>query len=131
MRAVDVEFDRAEANLAEALEFAADWHAAYVEAEPRVRRQLNQAIFKKIYVDDSHRIRSELAEPFETLLSREITTAARQRAEAINQEWQEVAGAWSDEAVGDLVGAGTQSRQGLSFETLVGPAGLEPATYGL
>jgi len=51
-----------------------------------VRRQLNQAIFKRIYVDDAQHIRSEFAEPFETLLSEEITTAARERAEDLDRE---------------------------------------------
>jgi hypothetical protein len=85
LQAVDVEFDRAETNLAEALAFAADWHAAYLEATPVVRRQLNQAIFKKIYVDDAHHVRSELAEPFETLLSDEITTAAREQPKPLKK----------------------------------------------
>lgn len=131
LETVAVEFDQAEANLAEALAFAADWHSAYLDAKPKVRQQLNQAIFKKIYVDDAQHVRSELAEPFETLLSEEITTAARERAEIIDREWREVAEDWSETAEGDLVGAGVQPWRGVSFETLVGPAGLEPASVGL
>ena len=84
LKAVDVEFDQADANLSEALDFAADWHAAYLEAAAIVRRQLNQAIFKKIYADDAQHVRSELTEPFETLLSDEITLAVRQRTEMID-----------------------------------------------
>jgi len=80
---------------------------------------------------EAHYVRSELAEPFETLLSDEITTAARERAETINLEWQEVAEDWSAAAEGELVGFGIQSRRGVGFETLVGPVGLEPTTYGL
>jgi len=128
LETVAVEFDQAEANLAEALAFAADWHAAYLDAEPKVRQQLNQAIFKKIYVDDAQHVRSQLAEPFETLLSDEITTAARERAEIIDREWREVAEDWSEAADGDLVGAGVHPCRGLSFETLVELMGLEPTT---
>jgi site-specific DNA recombinase len=131
LKAVDVEFDQADANLAEALDFAADWHAAYLEAAAIVRRQLNQAIFKKIYVDDAQQVRSELTEPFKTLLSDEITLAAKQRTESIDQEWREVAEDWSETAEGDPFGAGVQARPGVSFATGVGPAGLEPATKGL
>ena len=80
-------------------------------------------MFKKIYVDDTHQVGSELAEPFHTLFSKEVTAAAKVRAETIDHRWQEVAEAWSDEATGDLVAAGAQMRQGLSFETLVGLAG--------
>ncbi|MBU1492430.1 MAG: hypothetical protein KJ956_00475 [Actinobacteria bacterium] len=123
LKAVDVEFGQAEANLAEAPAFAADWHAAYLEAADIVRRQLNQAIFEKIYVDDAQHVRSALAEPFETPLSDEITAAARQRAETIDQEWREVAENWPETAEGALVGAEVHSRQGVSFETLVGLIG--------
>ena len=81
--------------MAEALESAADWHTACLEAGPLVRRQLNQAVFKKIYVDDNHHVSSELAEPFPTLLSEEVTTAAKTRAETIDHQWQEVADKWT------------------------------------
>lgn len=76
-------------------------------------------------------VRSELAEPFETLLSDKITISARERAEIIDREWREVAEDWSEAAEGDLVGAGVQSCRGLSFETLVGAEGLEPPTSSL
>jgi len=127
-RAVDVEFDHAEANRAEALAFAADWHSAYLEAVPIVRRQLNQAIFKRIHVDDAQHAWSELTEPFESLLPEENTNTTRERAEMIDQEWREVAGDWSDDSEGDLAGARVHSRRGSSFETLVGLTGLEPGS---
>lgn len=127
LQAVDVEFDQAETNMAQALESAADWNTAYLEAGPLVRRQLNQAVFKKIYVDDTHHVSSELAEPFQTLLGEEVTTAARARAETIDTEWHQVADKWTDQATEDLVATGAQVPQGLSFDTLVVGRGFEPS----
>ena len=67
-----------------------------------------------------------MEEPFETLLSEVVAIVAREGAATIDQEWREVAQDWSAEAGGGLVGSGVQSRRGVSFETLVGPFGLEP-----
>jgi hypothetical protein len=70
-------------------------------------------------------------EPFQTLLSKEVTTAAKARAATIDHQWEEVAGKWTKEATGELVGARPRQGQGLSFDTLVGAEGLEPPTPSL
>ena len=136
LTAISVEHDVVAANLERALRVAADWHAAYLGAGPTVRRQLNQAIFKKIYVDDAAHARSELAEPFELLLSDEVTTAAR--AWDKYQDPTEPPGPQDDgkllrktDRQGELATAGASLRPSLSYETLVGAAGLEPATSSL
>ena len=63
-----------------ALALAENWAAAYRDAGPTIRRQMNQAIFKKIYVDDEGGVTSEFSEPFELLLSSEVVEAARDHA---------------------------------------------------
>jgi len=74
--ALSASSDRIEANLRNAMALAADWHRAYLAATPPVRRQLNQGIFKKIYIHENGRVSSQLAEPFSTLLAPEVTQAA-------------------------------------------------------
>jgi site-specific DNA recombinase len=62
-------------NLTDALKLAQDCHQLYLTAGPRLRRQLNQAIFKALYIGDDHdgTIRGELAEPFALLLGDQLT----------------------------------------------------------
>jgi site-specific DNA recombinase len=55
---------------------------AYREAPDRLRRQFNQAFFKRLLIDDEYNVTGELAEPFETLLGEEIRRAAAWKAEA-------------------------------------------------
>ncbi len=62
----------------------------------------------------------ELAEPFETLLFDELTTAARERAAIIYQEWREIAQEWSPHAKADLVGPGVQPCRGFEFRNVGG-----------
>lgn len=50
-------------------------HGAYLQAAPQVKRLLNQAFSTAIYVDEDT-VRADLAEPFRTLLSDDITTQA-------------------------------------------------------
>ncbi len=64
----------------------------------------------------------------QTLLSEEVTTAAKARAKTIDHEWQEIGGKCTEEATGDLVAAQARGRQGLSFDTLVEVTGFEPVT---
>ena len=58
-----------------------DCETAYREAPDRLRRQFNQACFKRILIDDEYTVTGELAEPFETLLSEELRQAAARKAE--------------------------------------------------
>jgi predicted NUDIX family NTP pyrophosphohydrolase len=60
----------------EGIEFAKHCQQAYLAATPRVRRQLNQAIFEKLYVHEDQEITGDLAEPFRTLLGSEARGVA-------------------------------------------------------
>jgi hypothetical protein len=65
-----------ERNLGRALDLATDCHAAYTTAPEHIRRLFNQAFFEKILIlpDDNDRVgvrlEAELAEPFDTLLTK-------------------------------------------------------------
>ena len=150
LAAVDVAFETVERNLACALSFASDWHHAYEAAGPTVRRQLNQAIFKRIFIDDDHNIISELTEPFQTLLSIEVSIPAQIRAaELTGARTDEIDGLWqqltrnhrsgpAEPALAAISGGSWSSKprsgeplRGLKYETLVGDEGLEPPTLSV
>ncbi len=65
-----------ERNLGRALDLATDCHGAYTSAPEHIRRLFNQAFFEKILIlpDDNDRVgvrlEAELAEPFDTLLTK-------------------------------------------------------------
>ena len=143
LAAVDIGFETVETNLARAIDFAADWNSAYLAAGPTLRRQLNQAIFKKLWIDDTGRVTSEFTEPFETLLGEEVTIPAKLRAaeqagaddDEIDRLWRQLSDEWTaSHAHRQLVHAGVRNNEprsgeplrGLKYETLVGEGGLEP-----
>ena len=61
-----------ETTLVAVLALLEDSPGRYIAAGPQLRRQMNQAFFKRIYVDQTGELRGELAEPFSTLLSRPV-----------------------------------------------------------
>ena len=143
LRATSLHFEEVEANLNQALGLAENWAAAYRDAGPTIRRQMTQAIFTKIYVDDEGGVTSEFSEPFERLLSSGVIEAARDHARVldadpdfIERELEALFEEWGEERV--LVGAGvgneqtpTLPRRGLKYDILVGAEGLEPPTSSL
>ena len=148
LAAVDIGFETVETNLARAIDFAVDWNGAYLAAGPTLRRQLNQAIFKKLWIDDTHQVTSEFTEPFETLLGEEVTIPAKLRAaeqagaddDEIDRLWRQLSDEWTaSHAHRQLVHAGARNNEprsgeplrGLKYETLVGAEGLEPPTSAL
>lgn len=76
LTAANLEFDKIETCLQKALDYATNCGKAYLHAGPQERRLMNQAFFTRIEVYDDE-IRAELAEPFRTLLSEELTVAAQ------------------------------------------------------
>ena len=64
------QLDSVDANLTVCLRLLTNCQAAYGAAPDPIRRQLNQAFFTKLYVDEDG-IRFDLAEPFGILLSAE------------------------------------------------------------
>ena len=59
-------------NFQRTLDLATDLQAAYQAAPQSVRRQFNQAIFKKLYLCDDGEVRAELAEPFDIILDKQL-----------------------------------------------------------
>ncbi|MSW92153.1 MAG: hypothetical protein F2812_11175 [Actinobacteria bacterium] len=144
LAAADNDFAAAEANLIKALALIEDCEGAYLNAPDNLRRQFNQAFFKRLLIDDNYNITGELAEPFETLLSEDIRQAAALRAGAelivaVDEVFRTAAEDPSDEP--ELAHAGARPRQGpaptvriaqgLKEKTMVGAEGLEPPTPSL
>ena len=143
VKATTATFDEIEANLATALDLARDCHAAYLAAEPRLRRLFNLAFFTHLYIDDDG-VRHDYAEPFDTLLSEDVLDAGR--AIQTDREASQVTMAdilrhsatphTNEQAPralcatgGLLVRSSTPLRgvEGSNTSTLVPPAGFEPA----
>jgi site-specific DNA recombinase len=139
--ATDNQPDMIETNLRAALTFATDAQATYANAPASIRRQLNQALFTRIWVGTDGNISSELAQPFNVLLSPEARQLAlaseHQQAPRVPELDYEVwEKSFNDEGARNLVASASGSRRplrgrGLNYESLVGRAGFEPATLGL
>jgi site-specific DNA recombinase len=111
-----------EKNLVASLSFLEDSHAMYCHADSKLRRQINQALFTRINVNEQHGVRGELAEPFNTLLSKPVRhLAATQRASA---DWSAWEASFNEPEAPD-------GAPGLNHLTLVGGTGLEPVTPSL
>lgn len=65
---LELKFDIVERNLKGALKFVGNLHTAYVEANHRVRRQINQALFERLLISSDGDITAELRPPFNLLL---------------------------------------------------------------
>ena len=84
--AVEQDFKEAEANLQRALQRIGNCQQAYAEAPDQLRRQFNQAFFKRLLVDDDYDVTSELTEPFDWLLGDELRRAAAAKDSQALQE---------------------------------------------
>ena len=67
-------------NLRTAVDQVGHWHTSYSEAEPDTGREINQSVFAKILVSEDRPIASEFAEPFHSLLCKEVAVATVERA---------------------------------------------------
>jgi site-specific DNA recombinase len=65
--AFELGFDAVERNLKAALAFVANLYRAYEDAPPKLRRQINQAIFATIFVSDDGEVTGKLRPPFDLL----------------------------------------------------------------
>jgi site-specific DNA recombinase len=133
--------------LALALRLAnSDLHDLYLRAKPYVRRLMNQAIFQAIWVWDETEARSQLASPFKEIHAiAKITSQPAQRdipledlelAEAPDPFEHVPVGVGATETENDEAPdpSGEESEDfalGLIRHSMVGPAGLEPATNRL
>jgi site-specific DNA recombinase len=124
-------------NLRRALELASDCYEAYATAPDRIRRLMNQAFFKAIYVDDDEHVRSELAAPFDVLLTKIVPpTTATTNETLAKQWWQAVTSESKRRSPRGPSPRGHPRRPSkqvtcLKDQVLVERAGIEPATSGL
>ena len=56
--------------LSVAIKLAGNCHAAYLKANPKVRRRFNDAVLESVYIEDGKVSRAEFTEVFEALFSR-------------------------------------------------------------
>ena len=127
---VEVTFDIIEQNMARALELAQDCHAAYLSADPTIRRLFNQAFFDKLYVHDDGEVTHELAEPFKALLDPRLPERVRhavlgEKSSATPKPQTRTRGPHNENDP-------AYSKVGSSSKTvLVEVSGLEPLTFWL
>jgi hypothetical protein len=111
-------------NLARALELATSVYATYKASDQAQKRLLNQAFFKKLFID-SDGVRSELAEPYDILLSPYLradrSTAARQ-PDPGGPDWRAWEASFNENEPRPPSSGGRGSKDVL----LVGAGGFEP-----
>ena len=78
----DLTFEKIEQTLARCLAFVQHCDQLYQDATPKLRRQLNQAFFEKLYVHENGEVEAQLAEPFNVLLQPDLVVEMEERAEA-------------------------------------------------
>ncbi len=110
--ALELKFDVVERNLKGALNLVTDLHHAYVTANARTRRLINQSLFERFLISDDGEIIGELRPPFHLLLQASGTANSH-----------------------GVVQAGTKDKprdprgpRGLSKQEVVELSGLEPLT---
>ena len=67
-----IKLSELESNLEGAMELLENRYDSYRRASDDIRRRFNQALFVRILVDQDGEIRTELAEPFEMILSTDV-----------------------------------------------------------
>ncbi len=125
------------AGLTLALKLASsDLYDLYLRASPTIRRLMNQAIFKFIWVWDEDHLRAELASPFKELAA--ISQATRRSEQAATRtdpqpSEQVLAGTQADEndEASDTWEASEALVVGSISDVMVGDTGLEPVTSAL
>ena len=65
----EFEYNACETNLVAALKFLENSYRTYLDADEVLRRQINQALFKRINIDRGGKVNADLTEPFSSLLS--------------------------------------------------------------
>jgi hypothetical protein len=76
---LNTELGAVERGLNQALALVADCHQLYLDAPPHIRRQLNQAVFERIFVEDGDVPTGQLASPFGELLELAERTEDKER----------------------------------------------------
>lgn len=81
LQRLNTELGAVERGLDQALALLADCHALYLASAPHIRRQLNQAVFTRIYVEQDDVPTGQLRSPFGELLE------LAERSEARPEPW--------------------------------------------
>ncbi len=157
LESLSAQFDVVEANLDQAIALAGNWHDAYMRATDKERRQLNQAIFERIYVDEDGSVVHEFAEPFDLLLGqtvvgtviecRTVEGLTAEASQAIDEAWVVLSARWAAEEAARTTraanqgtwtgGRGNRNTENLAvvgvsnMDLMVGAEGLEPPTIAL
>ncbi len=72
LKAAKIQFDEVQSTLQRCLAMLDDPHDAYQAATPTVRRQMNQAIFEKLFIEDIGVTDALLTEPYNILLQPDL-----------------------------------------------------------
>ncbi|MBN1461697.1 MAG: recombinase family protein [Armatimonadetes bacterium] len=120
------QFDTVARNLQAALDLAVDCALAYKTAPDHIKKQFNQAFFKRILVNPDTSLVPELAPPFDTLLEPGLRLALGEHSTDIPRNENEPAqasGLWVQDSCGQAAFSLTHS---LSKRLLVEAGGIEP-----
>ncbi len=104
-----------------------DCHRTYLEAGSRLRREMNQAIFRQITVFNAETIEGDLTEEYNLLLHDDVRWAARQATIVMGDQLERPAPQNNRQEARTPAFAG----RGSSNDWLVGAEGLEPPTNAL
>ena len=126
----ETSYNTIESNLIASLGFLENAHRTYNTAGPQLRRQLNQALYRRIHVEQDGDIHADLTEPFDTLLGPTVRDLASKKPEASEVDWKTLELSFNDNAHEEDL-AGVSRRPGLNYEIMVGGTGLEPVTPSL
>lgn len=110
--------DAVTTGVRQCLDRLTDCQAAYAASPPRMRRQMNQAIFQRIEITDEYIVTTRYSEQYELLMDPRLRTAA----EACPSDIEDLPGRLGNE------GTPTYAGRGSSYERLVDVEGLEPPT---
>jgi site-specific DNA recombinase len=121
LQALEGNIESTRANLATALDYAANAHKAYLGAGPKVRRQLNQFFFTRLIVEDDDSVKADLNQLYTILLGPQVIQAATGKERPTT----------APTAPGNKKPRRPLGRRGLNYEVMVGGTGLEPVTPSL
>jgi site-specific DNA recombinase len=128
--ASNVHFDVIEHNLQAALDLTVDCALAYKTAPDHIKKQFNQAFFKRILVNPDTTLVPELAPPFDVLLGPGLRSACRNEQSEIPQDVNEPTqlSGLTSKLHPTRAEMALSLAHGLSKRLMVEPRGLEPLT---
>ena len=117
-------------NLSRAFDLAGNWHQAYTDADDKIRRALNQAIFTMIEVFEDGSVAADFTEPFGILLGQ---PRSDEEQEPTGQANESPPTSWFEALLTSETNnpRSTNAVGGCEYELLVGDEGLEPPTLSV